>query len=69
MSVTNPEDIINNSTTLIDELEEIILSLNSDAIVFSLDYEEYMKHNIYDASLLKKRMKDAVIRAVKNDIW
>lgn len=59
--------IINETIDLINDLKETIALLNEESITFTSLYENYSEKNMYDASLLKKRMKEAVIEAVSNE--
>lgn len=65
--LTDPNTIISNTTNIISSMKDSILNLNQNCISFTNIYDEYNRDNFYDATLLKKRMKDAVIKAVHND--
>ena len=62
------EKIIAEIDTLIESLETDFILLNEKCVEYIRKYDEYAQRAIYDGSLLKERMKTAVIQAVPNDV-
>ena len=62
------QTITNDVNLLISSLEDNFSILNEKCITFSQDYESYIQDAQYDGSILRERMKSAVIQAVPNDI-
>lgn len=62
------KEIIGKTTLFIEDVKKSLLELNEECTSFIFNYDAYNNKNLYDASLLKQRMKDAVIKAVSNDI-
>ena len=60
--------IISETDELIESLENDLILLNEKCIEFIQQYDEYAQKALYDGSLLKERMKTAVVQAVPNDI-
>lgn len=62
------KEIINKTTLFIEDIKKSLLELNEECTSFIFNYDEYNNKNLYDASLLKQRMKDSVIKAVSDDL-
>lgn len=67
-SLTKPNEIINKTYTFIEDSKDVIVALNETSIEFIELYDRYNDKFIYDASLLKEKMKTAVLKAVSDDI-
>lgn len=66
--LTNPSEITENTLLLIENLRTSLLDLNEFCIDYIELYEQYANNNIYDTTLLKERMKSAIIKAVPDDV-
>lgn len=53
---------------LIKSLDDTFILLNEKCVEFTYEYESYIKTAEYDGSILRQKMKEAVIQAVPNDI-
>ena len=60
--------ILTDVDTLIENLENDLILLNEKCIEYVTKYDEYSQTSLCDGSLLKERMKTAVIQAVPNDV-
>lgn len=61
-------EIINETNDLIKKTQNSILLLNEKCLKYVSEVDTYNKNYVYDASILKKRMADAVRKAVPDDI-
>lgn len=66
-NVTTAAEVVNDINSYIEAVKDSLNSLNEICTDFVYKYDEYNKRNLYDASLLKERMKSAVIKAVSDD--
>lgn len=61
------KEIINYFNNFIQEAKNSLLSLNEAALEYSMKFENSIELSLEDSSLLKKRIKDLVIRTVNDD--
>lgn len=66
--IKKADEIINENYKVISDVRDSILFLNEKALEFVENLDNYNKKYLYDASILKKRMSDAVRKAASNDI-
>lgn len=72
---TDDDDSFTDASDIIDEADSLITAFRdsfTDHMINALEYiEQYDKYNlvyVYDAAVLKEKMKELVIEAVPNDI-
>ena len=66
-SLTDPKSIIESVNKEIIIFKESFLTMNNTSIDFVNLYNDTKRNKVYDASILKERMKTAVIKAVSDD--
>ena len=66
-ALTNPKDIVDGVKKDVYSFKEVFLGMNKTSIEFTTLYDETTRNKLYDASILKERMKTAVIKAVSDD--
>lgn len=62
------KDIINQTYSLVSNVQDSIISLNETCLEYVSLMDIYNENYIYDASILKKRMKDAVRKAAPDEL-
>jgi len=68
ITLTDPETIISDVSAAIDALNNSLLDLNSSCITYNDEYKTYLTNTQRDGTLLKDRMKEAVAKAVGNEL-
>jgi len=68
ITLTDPETIISDVSAAIDALNNSLLDLNSSCITYNDEYKTYLINTQRDGTLLKDRMKEAVAKAVGNEL-
>ena len=67
-SLTKPEEIIQETYKNIKDVKKSLVSLNESCIAYTFSYDTYNQKYLYDASILKERIKNVIIRTVSDDI-
>lgn len=67
-NLTKPEDIILETQKVINNAKNSLIDLNESCISFIFLYDDYNEKNLYDADLLKEKIKNVILRTVSNDI-
>lgn len=62
------ENIVAEIDELVSSFYDGLYSLNEECINYNIEYTDYLTKTIYDASLLKEKMKDAIIKGSNHDI-
>ena len=68
ITFTNTEDIISEVETLISSCTTALEELNDSGIQYTNTVDNYYYKVLLDATLVKEKMKNAVIKAVNDDI-
>ena len=65
--ITDGKDILIDTEKLIHDFNDALDSRGESASKYIDEYDKYSENIYYDATILKKRMKEAVIKAVSDE--
>lgn len=68
ITFTNTEDIISEVETLISGCTAALEELNDSGIQYTNAVDNYYYKTLLDATLIKEKMKEVVIKAVNDDV-
>ena len=64
--MTDPKEIIRENEELLNTVLNNMINLNSACLAFSESFDQYNRTRYKDGSFLRNRMKEEVIKAVRD---
>ena len=68
INLTDPKDIEEQINSVINEFDNALLNLEKSCVTYVGLYDNYNKSHLLDSSIIKAKMKEAVVKAVNDDI-